>query len=280
MSRYRVKRCSNSLIVLNENRDFRVGSIQCEVRDRQGEKIGMATSMDEAVALLAAHVANKRPRWEDGGAGSYVKITHEYCDLLAVEQSEDGRWAAFRNEYELADENGPVTFATAQEARHAAELHADDGRPNAKCPEDGLRWSGPSDPAEDLEDRLHCEHRLGEIVADAAEAIAQAKAELGDGMVELSTVRRTKDLLAILREMHEDYQFGSYDTESGSRDPYFVVSEGPEVSRVSFDEAAYHYGKLALRKRLGEDVGDETLRQMLADVLKRLPAPDRLRKAA
>lgn len=280
MSRYRVKRCSNSLIVLNENRDFRIGSIRYEIEDREGKSIGAAASMEEGVALLAAHVANQRPRWENGGSGTYVKITHEYCDLLAVEQSEDGRWAVFRNEYGLADENSPVTFATAQEARHAAELHADDGRPNAKCPEDGLRWSGPSDPAEELEDRLHSEHVLGERVADAAEAIARAKAELGNGMVELSTVRRTKDLLATLREMREDYQFGSYDTESGSRDPYFVVSEGPEVSRVSFDEAANHYGTLALRKRLGEDVGDGALRQMLANVLKRLPAPDRLRKAA
>jgi hypothetical protein len=81
--------------------------------------------------------------------------------------------------------------------------------------------------------------------------------------VEFSTVRRTNDLLATLREMREDYQFGSYDTESGSRDPFFVVVEGPEVSHVSFEEAAYHYGTLALRKRLGGDVSDETLRQMI-----------------
>jgi hypothetical protein len=80
--------------------------------------------------------------------------------------------------------------------------------------------------------------------------------------------------------MREDYQFGSYDTESGSRAPYFVVIQGDAMSRVCFEEAAHHYGKRALRKRLGADVSDETLRQMIADVLKRLPAPDRLRKAA
>src|ERR1700730_14742101 len=251
MSRYRLKRIGNQLVVLNEYRDFRIGSIQCEVRDRQGEKVGMATSMVEAIALLAAHRADEPPRWEDSGHGSYIKTTDEHCDLLAAEQNGDGRWVAFRNEYELADENGPVTFATAQEARRAADLHANDGRPNAKCLDDGLHWSGPSDPAEDLEDRLVGEHVLGEWVADAADAIARVKAELGNGTTELSTVRRTKDLLETLGEMRQDYQFGSYDTESGSRDPYFVVVEGAALSRVPFEKAAQHYGKLALRKRLG-----------------------------
>jgi hypothetical protein len=280
MSRYRLKRIGNQLVVLNEYRDFRIGSIQCEVRDRQGEKVGMATSMNEAVALLAAHLADEPPRWEDGGHGSYIKTTVEHCDLLAAEQNGDGRWVAFRNEYELADENDPVTFATAQEARRAADLHANDGRPNSKCLDDGLHWSGPSDPAEDLEDRLVGEHVLGEWVADAADAIARVKAELGNGTTGLSTVRRTKDLLETLGEMRQDYQFGSYDTESGSRDPYFVVVEGAALSRVPFEKAAQHYGELALRKRLGADVSDETLRDTISEVLRRLRGPNRLRQAA
>ena len=56
--------------------------------------------------------------------------------------------------------------------------------------------------------------------------------------------------------------------------------EGAALSRVSFEEAACHYGKLALRERLRTNVSDETLRQMIADVLKRVPAQDGLRKAA
>ena len=40
-------------------------------------------------------------------------------------------------------------------------------------------------------------------------------AELGNGMMEPSTLRSAKDLLATLGEIRRDYEFSSYDTESG-----------------------------------------------------------------
>ena len=177
MSRYRVTRQGDHYAIVNEYSNFAAGYITPphRVLDYHGDEIAVVGSVDEAVAALAAHRAANPPCWEDGGFGRYIKTTHQCCDFLLVEQTEDGRWGAFRNDYELADEHGPVTFPTAKDAQRAADCHADDGRPNAKCPKDGLRWSGPSDPAEELEDRLHTEHRLGEIVADAAEAISRAR---------------------------------------------------------------------------------------------------------
>jgi len=281
MSRYRVTRQSDYFAILNEHRGFAAGYIRSAYRvlDSHGEEIAVTRSVDEAVAALAAHLATNPPRWEDGGFGRYIKTTHQFCDFLVVEQTQDGRWGAFRNGYELADEYGPVTFPTAKEAQRAADLQADDGHPNAKYPDDGLRWSGPSDPTEELEDRLHTEYRLGEIVADAAEAISRARTEYTSGGIRPETQQALRAEIERLRTIWEASQFGSYNTEDGSRDPYFMM-EGAALSRVSFEEAACHYGKLALRERLGSDASDTELEKRISTVLGRLPGAERLAKAA
>jgi len=282
MSRYRVTRQGDHYAIVNEYSNFAAGYITPthRVLDYHGDEITMVGSVDEDVAALAAHRAAQPPCWEEGGSGRYMKLTQEYCDSLVVEQKEDGRWTASRNDYELADKNCPKTFRTAKDARRAADCHADDGRPNAKCPNDGLRWSGPSDPEEEQEERLHFEYFLGETVADAAEAISRARAEQSNGGIKFGTVNTIRGGIERLWTIRDGSLFGSYDTERGSRDPFFVVMQGGAETRISFEEAAHHYGMRALRKRLGADVSDETLRQMIADVLKRLPGPDRLRKAA
>jgi hypothetical protein len=59
-----------------------------------------------------------------------------------------------------------------------------------------------------------------------------------------------------------------------------VVIEGGAPARVSFEEAAHHYGKIALRERLGASVSDVALEEMLSRVLARVPGSDRLAQAA
>jgi hypothetical protein len=54
----------------------KVGSIRYEVENREGESIGTANSMEEALALLAAHVAKNPPHWEDV-YGTYTKVTRK-----------------------------------------------------------------------------------------------------------------------------------------------------------------------------------------------------------
>jgi hypothetical protein len=67
------------------------------------------------------------------------------------------------------------------------------------------------------------------------------------------------------------------------REPYFVIDTGQRAvapARVSFEEAAHHYGKLALRERLGPGVSDTALGEMISKVLAQLPGADRLPRAA
>ncbi len=66
--------------IVNEPRGFAAGYIRPEytVQDYHSEQIAVVSSMDEAVAALAAHFAANPPQWEDGGRGSYMKVTPEY----------------------------------------------------------------------------------------------------------------------------------------------------------------------------------------------------------
>jgi hypothetical protein len=111
------------------------------------------------------------------------------------------------------------------------------------------------------------EHHLGENVADAAEAISQARREHSGGGIQRETIQEIKTATKGLGAIHEASLFGSYDGESRSWEAYFVVIEGgkPAARRVSFEEAAHHYGRLELRespragctrrKASGDDIG-------------------------
>jgi hypothetical protein len=50
--------------------------------------------------------------------------------------------------------------------------------------------------------------------------------------------------------------------------------------RVPFEEAAHHYGKMALRERLGSNVSEMALRKIISRVLARVPSSERLPRAA
>jgi hypothetical protein len=286
MSRLRVLKQGDDFAIVNEPRDFHAGSIRPEykVRDCHGDQIAVVSSMDEAVVALAAHLSANPPQWEDGGRGSYMKVASEYSDELRVKQNRDGSWTAYRNDYELVDANGAVTFPTPCQAQRAAELHANDGHPTAVGTRDGLFWLAPSDNAEDQEEQYWIEHLLGETVADAAEAISRARTEHSSGGMQPDTAEMIRATIRHLQTIREASFFGSYDTERGTRVPYFVVIESGQQAaapaRVSFDEAAHHYGKIALRERLGPDVSDTVLREMISAVLKRIPSPDRRSRAA
>jgi hypothetical protein len=70
------------------------------------------------------------------------------------------------------------------------------------------------------------------------------------------------ELLARLHGMLNVSRVGSFDTRLASREPYFLrsgSSGGDASSRISFDEAVLHYGKMALRKRLGADTSEAVL---------------------
>ena len=276
MSKYRLHSEDGGFVVINEHGNYHAGHIEVEyrVRNDRNYEIAVVGSMEEAVASLAAHLSASSPPWEDGGIGRYIKLLPEYCDFLLVEQNQDRSWSAARNDWPLGDGNGPVTFSTASKAKRAADLHAGDGHPKSKNPSDGLSWLVPSD-AEDI-DRYWIEFTLGELIAEAAEAISRARAEHDSGGIRPETGQTLKAKIRRLCAIRDASLFGSYDTERRSNDdPYFVLIENGEKpaapTRVSFDDAAYHYGQVALRDRIGPDVTDTVYRDMISQVLARMP---------
>jgi hypothetical protein len=282
MSRYRLERQGDHFVVMNEHRDSRAGTIKYTVRSYDGEKIAGVGSVAAGVAALASHLRANPPAWENDDDGRYTKLTHDCFDYLVVERKQNGNWIAYRNYYALGNERGPATFRTASEAQRAADLHASDERPNSACAGDGLSWLAPPDSAEEDEERCRIEHQLGERVADAAEAILRAGTEYTQGGVQSETVQAIKAAISRLCTIREASLFGSYDTERRSHDPYFVVAsqQAAAHARMSFEEAAHHYGKLALRDRMGPDVSDTALREMISNALARMPRLDHLPRAA
>jgi hypothetical protein len=282
MSKLRLQKQGDTFHILNEDREVVVGYIRplgYEVVDHYSDEVAVVRSLDEAVAALAAHPT----RWKSGGIDRYIKLTHEYCDSLEVEKTREGSWTALRNGYALGNENGPIAFPTALAAKSVADLHADDGHPDASCASDGLSWLPPSDATEEDEDRYRIEYQLGKIVADVAEAISRARAEHSKGEVKPETAEIIKVGIRRLREIRDTSSLGSYDTRRGERQPYFMIPIGTQAdtpARASFEEAAHHYGKLALRESLGPGVSDTVLREMISQVLGRLSGPDRLARAA
>jgi hypothetical protein len=280
MSKLRLEKQGDGFAVANEHRDCAAGYIwpQYNVVDYYSDEVAVVRSLDEAVAALAAHPT----RWKSGGIDRYIKLTHEYCDSLEVEKTRDGSWTALRNGYALGNENGPIAFPTALAAKSAADLHADDGHSESNA-SDGLSWLPPSDATEEDEDRYRIEHQLGKIVADVADAISRARAEHSKGEVKPETVETIKVGIRRLREIRDTSSLGSYDTRRAERQPYFMIPIGTEANapaRVEFEEAAHHYGRLALRERLGPGVSDTALREMISEVLGRLSTPDRFARAA
>jgi hypothetical protein len=273
MSKYRLEKEHRKFAVVSEYNDSCAGYIspEYEVRDHYGDEIAVVGSMDEAVATLVDHLSATSPQWEGGGAGRFIKVTHDYFDTLVVARNPAGRWTAFRNDYPLENGSGAASFSTASEAQRAADLHAGDGRSNSISVSDGLRWLIPSDNAED-EQRYRIENCLGEIVADAAEEIF--------GGIPSKAAQPLEVLIRRLCSIREASLFGSYDTVHRLRDRYFFLIENGKPSassvRLSFAEAAHHYGKLALRERVGPDPSDTDLGQMISAVLARLPFPDDL----
>jgi hypothetical protein len=237
------------------------------VKNDQFEEIAVVTSIDEALAAFAAHVSTHPPHWERTGATEYKKDT-DYGDTLLVQQNSAGGWTAYRDDCELSDNNGPVSFPTARQAQHAADLHQHDGYPNSVCPGDSLSWLGWME----VEGRYSREHCLGEVVADAVDAKSRARREYGNGGVQAQTQDMIAGLIVHLHEIWEASRVGSFDPERCTDDPYFsddgAIQNGQAVpSRMSFDDAAQHYGKIALRKRHGSDVSDAAIHDMISDLL-------------
>jgi hypothetical protein len=233
---------------------------------------------------FAAHVSAHPLPWQHTDVIEWEKFT-DYGNTLRVKQSSAGGWTASRNaggwavsgdDCELGDSNGPVTFPTARQAQRAADLHQHDGYPGSGRPGDNLSWLGYKGLPEEV--RYFAEDRLGLRVAEAVDAYSRAQTERLSGGMQSETQQSISGLIVWLHEDWETARVGSFDSDRGIFDPYYLNNcdiEGNQQgsdSRMSFDEAAHHYGRIALRERLGPDVSDAAIHDMISDVLARILA--------
>jgi hypothetical protein len=152
------------------------------VREAEPERkeVAIVSSIDQALPVFAAHVSTHPRQWARTGLMEYKKDT-DYGETLRVQQNSVGDWRTFREDCELGDNNGPVTFPTALQAQRAADLHRHDGS-NSVCPGDNLSWLGWMD-----DNRYFCEHRFGEAVAAAIGTKSRARREYGTGGIQPAT---------------------------------------------------------------------------------------------
>ena len=115
-------------------------------------------------------------------------------------------------------------------------------------------------------DPLRIEFKLGELMADAASAIARAHIEHGDGGIKAETKEKCAALLTELFQIYWASSFKSYNAERRVWEPYF--SNAPtDAPRMIFPEAARHYGMFYMEQRFPH-IDEAILKDVLSQVLK------------
>ena len=140
--------------IINDDADFCIGRVQ-PTNGREGPfrvlasvtpdddcgRIEVATvnSYDECLAALADYYERNPPKWLRQSAGRYVKET--LYSTLRVEQDQQGRWQAYRDDFPLLQGRGyPATFSTLEEAQRVADIHLLDRYPNANPAIEDKYW--------------------------------------------------------------------------------------------------------------------------------------------
>ncbi len=114
-------------------------------------------------------------------------------------------------------------------------------------------------------DPLRIEFKLGELMADAASAIAHAYIERGDGGIKAETKEKCCTLLAQLFQIYWASSFKSYNAERGVWEPYFSNAPTSEP-RMIFPDAAKHYGMFYMERRFPH-IDEAALKVVLSQVL-------------
>jgi hypothetical protein len=114
------------------------------------DKIGVVKSVEEALPKLEYYFLKHRPKWvrrrdgqRDGDAGYKMYTVYSkwsFYGVFEVKQREDGQWIATRCTEQLLHQGEEFTFATAEVARHVADLHERDGISKLPALDDGYSW--------------------------------------------------------------------------------------------------------------------------------------------
>jgi hypothetical protein len=137
--------------ILNDDADFIVGRVY-PLRGGRGpyevissigpsyqrNAVGVVNSLDDAIPAFIDYYKKNPVSWERESPALFWR--HTMFVSLRVEQDQQGRWLAYREDYPLLEDTKPARFATCVEAQRAADAHELDLFPDAKVTDDGLSW--------------------------------------------------------------------------------------------------------------------------------------------
>ena len=140
------------LLPLKNGKRFSVHRALTEMSER--DKVGVATSIDEALDLLTEYYIKHPPQWKriragrydrcDGYSMSTVFSKWTFYGVFNVKQNETGQWVVSRCTDALLREGQLAVFPTSEVARHVADLHERDGISKLPAINDGYSWDDPN----------------------------------------------------------------------------------------------------------------------------------------
>jgi len=114
-------------------------------------------------------------------------------------------------------------------------------------------------------DQKRVEHRLGTLLADAAQEIARARTEYQNGRLTPQTGAEFGRLMFEIYGIWQVSRFGCWDRKRGIFKPYFAGAKKNDA-RMELPAAARHYGLEELRMRF-PNASEAALRDVLSLVL-------------
>ena len=113
-----------------------------QLDDDECDEVAVVNSIDDAIPALLIHYEKHLPKWDRESGTRYSKTTP--FGLLMIEKNQAGKWLVYRYYtdwyHPLLRDGEPAIFATAEEARRAADARVRDDYPNCET-DDGLSWA-------------------------------------------------------------------------------------------------------------------------------------------
>ena len=106
-------------------------------------EIAVTSSLDEAIAALAAYYAENPPWWHrQNWQLSECRVRETKRGRLRVEEIKPRQWAAYLRGQELLIEGETAIFSTCEKAQHAADAHLHAGEDDdAEKTNGGFSWA-------------------------------------------------------------------------------------------------------------------------------------------
>jgi hypothetical protein len=141
--------CAGRVVPLENGKGFSVHRAFTDTDER--DKIGVVSSIDEALPLLIDYYEKHWPKWkrrrnarhhEDGRYSMYTEYSKWSPYGVFNVTQHAGLWIATRCRDALLLDGKEAFFSTAELAKHAVDLHEWDGFGSYPAIDDGFTWDG------------------------------------------------------------------------------------------------------------------------------------------